>query len=187
MLGDLPEVVEHVNGDRPYADDESRRGRHDEVEARRVLSGPAVREMAIQVLLGQPEYIEALHYREWYLLLQNAGYAVAGKDPLAVFLTQLTRSPAVRKSTESGIYELDRQAHLRLRQRLERLNAELKELRVPVSPERGESEHTRARRHELNVAIGQTERALDEALRVLRRDPPPRVQPEADEPLASRR
>jgi hypothetical protein len=152
----------------------------------RTLSGPAIREVAVQVLLQQPEYIEALHYRRWYELLREAGYAVAGKDPSAVFLTQITRSPVVRKSTESGVYELDRKATLRLQQRLERLNAELKELRSPVSTEPGASEQTRARRRELNLAIGQTERALDEALRVLRRDPPPQARSDA-EPVASRR
>lgn len=157
-----------------------------EVEPGHVLTGPAIREMAVQVVLQQPEYIEALHYRRWYALITEAGYAVSGKDPLAVFLTQLTRSPVIRKSTEAGVYELDRQAPLRLRQRLERLNAELRELRSPASTEPG-AENARARRHDLNVAIGQTERALDEALRVLRRDPRPQAQPGSAEALESRR
>jgi hypothetical protein len=135
-----------------------------------VLSGPAIRETAVRVLLGQPEYIEALHYRRWYELLRQAGYAVAGKDPLAVFLTQITRSPVIRKSTESGVYELDRQAPLCLRQRLERLNDELREVPAPVMPDPSELETARARRHELNMSISQLERALEEALRVLRRD-----------------
>ena len=175
MLGNgdqAPEPSREAPARRTGSADERRRAA-DDVAGRRVLSGPAIREVAVQVLLRQPEYIEAFHYRRWYELLREAGYAVAGKDPLAVFLTQLTRSPAVRKSTESGIYELDRQAPLRLRQRLERLNAELQELRSRTSTEPGEFETARARRHELSVAIGQTERALDEALRVLRRDTPP--------------
>ncbi len=139
--------------------------------ARHVLSGPAIREVAVQVLLKQPEYIEALHYRRWFELLRAAGYAVAGKNPAAVFLTQLTRSPVVRKSTESGVYALDRQAPLRLRQRLDRLKADLEELRSAPSHAARGAEDTRERRHELTVTISQTERALDEALRVLRRDP----------------
>jgi hypothetical protein len=144
---------------------------HAEIGARRVLSGPAIREAAVQVLLREPEYIEALHYRRWYDLLLESGFAVAGKDPLAVFLTQLTRSPVVQKGTEAGVYELDRQAPLRLRQRLERLHAEVKELSSGGLPE-SELASTRARRHELNLSISQTERALEEALRVLRRDGP---------------
>jgi hypothetical protein len=85
-----------------------RRSEVADAPGRRILSGPAIREVAVQVLLRQPEYIEALHYRRWYELLQEAGYEVAGKDPSAVFLTQISRSPVVRKSTESGVYELDR-------------------------------------------------------------------------------
>ncbi len=177
----------HISRGQPSANDEPPRGQHDEVEGRQVLSGPAIREVAVQVLLRQPEYIEALHYRRWYELVRDAGYAVAGKDPLAVFLTQLTRSPAIQKSTETGIYELDRQAPLRLRQQLERLNAELKELRSPVSTGPAELDADRARRHELNVAIGQTERALDEALRVLRRDGLPQERSEVARRVASHR
>ena len=135
----------------------------------RVLHGPAIRENAVRVLLDQPEFVEALHYRRWYELLADAGFAIAGKDPLAVFLTQLTRSPVVRKASQAGVYELDRQAPLRLRQRFERLQAELRELSL-ASVSDGELATVRARRHELDVSISQTEKALEEALRVLRRD-----------------
>ena len=68
--------------------------------------------------------LDGLHYREWFDLLTRAGYAVAGKDPLAVFLTQLTRSPVVRKSATPGRYELDRQADQRLKRRIDRLHRE---------------------------------------------------------------
>jgi hypothetical protein len=137
-------------------------------DARRVLRGPDIREVAVEVLLAQPGHIEALHYRRWYELLLQAGYAVAGKDPLAVFLTQVSRSPVVRKATKPGVYEVDRHAPLRIRQRLERLQGELRE--VTVSPQRPvELAAVRARRHELDLAISQQERALDEATRVFRR------------------
>jgi hypothetical protein len=133
-----------------------------------VLRGPAIREVAVQVLIDQSEQIEALHYRRWYDLLVQAGHKVAGKEPLAVFLTQLSRSPVVRKAAEPGIYELDRQAPLRIRQRLERLQAELREVTLaPNGPI--ELAAVRARRHELDLAISQQERALEEAARVLRR------------------
>ena len=56
-----------------------------------------------------------MHYREWYELLERAGHEIAGKDPLAVFLTQISRSPAVRRGARAGIYELDRGAFHRLR------------------------------------------------------------------------
>ena len=135
---------------------------------RTILRGPAIREVAVQILIARPEHIEALHYRRWYELLQEAGYAVAGKDPLAVFLTQVSRSPVVHKATEPGTYEVDRQAPLRIRQRLERLQGELRDL--AVGPQGAiELSIVRARRHELDLAISQEERALEEALRVLRR------------------
>jgi hypothetical protein len=137
-------------------------------EIREILRGPAVREVAVQVLIAQTEQIEALHYRRWYELVQAAGYAVAGKDPLAVFLTQVTRSPVVRKSSEPGVYEVDRQTPLRIRQRLERLQAELREVALSQAPI--DLATVRARRHELDLAISRQERALEEALRVLRRD-----------------
>jgi len=61
---------------------------------RALLRGPQIRETAVRVLAGSP-HAGAIHYRDWYQLLCDAGYEVAGKDPLAVFLTQITRSPLV--------------------------------------------------------------------------------------------
>jgi hypothetical protein len=132
-----------------------------------VLRGPAIREAAVQVLIDQPERIEALHYRRWYELLVQAGYSVTGKDPLAVFLTQVSRSPVVRKATKPGEYELDRQAPLQIRRRLEHLQRELRDttLGPPAPPELA---GLRTRRHELDLAISHEERRLEEALRVLR-------------------
>jgi hypothetical protein len=136
---------------------------------RTALRGPAIRETAVQVLIAQPEQIEAIHYRRWYDLLVAAGYAVAGKDPLAAFLTQVTRSPVVHKSTKPGVYEVDQRAPLRIRQKLERLQAELREATItPVAPV--DLAGVRARRHELDLSISQQERALVEALRSLSRD-----------------
>jgi hypothetical protein len=138
---------------------------------RRVLRGPAIREVAVRVLVTQPERIDALHYRRWHELLENAGYRVAGKDSLAVFLTQLSRSPVVRRATEPGVYEVDRQAPVHIRERLDRLHAELREVTLaacgPV-----DLATVRARRHELDLAISQQERAFEEAVRVLGGDDP---------------
>jgi len=139
------------------------------VAGSRLISGPAVREAAIRTLLNQPERTEAVHYRSWYELVVEAGFEVRGKDPLAVFLTQLNRSPVVRKSSQSGVYELDRKAPLRLRQRLERLHAEMRELSV-AGVDVAKLDDAPARRRRLAAQIGKTERALSEALRVLRRD-----------------
>jgi hypothetical protein len=151
-----------------FASDASADGR----VGRQLLRGPSIREAAVRVLVAQPDHIEALHYRRWYELLLDAGWGVSGKDPLAVFLTQLTRSPVVRKGSSPGVYELDRQAPVRIRQRLDRLQAELREATVTVQ-EPIELGAVRARRHELDLAITQEERALEEALRVLGDAAPP--------------
>ncbi len=107
----------------------------DVTEPGEILRGPAIREAAVQVLVHRGG-IEALHYREWFELLTREGYTVAGKNGLAVFLTQLSRSPVVRKGTQSGVYELDRQAPHRHARELERLQREMRELtgRTRVRP-----------------------------------------------------
>jgi hypothetical protein len=135
------------------------------------LRGPAIRETAVRVLVRRGG-IEAPHYREWFELLARAGYGVAGKDPVAVFLTQISRSPVVRKGTQAGVYELDRHAPQRLARELDRLQAELRELtgRSPGTTHLGE---IRARREQLTSAIGRAERALEEARRVLVRSDNP--------------
>jgi len=133
---------------------------------RDLLRGPAIRDVAVRVLRVQSPPLEALHYRRWYELVRAAGYEIAGKDPVAVFLTQLTRSPVIRKSTQSGVYALDPQAPVRLRTRLESLQAELRE--ATVTPDAAaDLPEIRARRQDLELAVNHCERALEEALRVL--------------------
>jgi hypothetical protein len=139
--------------------------------AQSVLRGPAIRAAAVRVLLAHPRRPEALHYRQWFELLAEAGYAVAGKDPLAVFLTQLSRSPLVRRGTESGVYELDLQAPTRLRRQLEDLQAQLRELTGAPSSRATDLSSIRGRRSALNVEIGKVERALEEAEETLRSAP----------------
>jgi hypothetical protein len=94
----------------------------------RELRGPEIRTQAVRMLLADPAAPEALRYRDWFQRLLGAGLVIAGKEPRAVFLTQLTRSPVVRKSTQAGIYELDRHAPERLRRMLDDLQAQLREL-----------------------------------------------------------
>jgi uncharacterized protein YhaN len=129
----------------------------------RALRGPDIREVAVTLLAENGR--EALHYREWYELLERAGHTIAGKDPLAVFLTQITRSPAVRRGgTRAGVYELDRGAAHRLRQQIDTLQRELGTL-----PATGTHDASviRARRRRLNAEINRAERALEEVSRLL--------------------
>ena len=107
-----------------------------------------------------------MDYREWYELMLGAGLTVAGKDPLAVFLTQLSRSPVLRKGTQPGVYELDRRAPATLRRRLEQLHIEMRDLtRAPAATTGLAS--VRARRAELTSEVGRLEKALEEAERLL--------------------
>ena len=136
-----------------------------------ILRGPAIRTAAVRVLLAHPSRPEALHYRQWFDLVTEVGYSVAGKDPLAVFLTQLSRSPVVRRGTQSGIYELDLRAPSRLRGRLQDLQAQLGELTTAVSSETTDLSSIRDRRMALTLEISKVERALEEAEQTLTKGP----------------
>ncbi len=133
----------------------------DEGEGLTVLRGPDIRREAVRLLLTHLGRPEALHYRDWYALLQEAGFAAGGKNPLATFLTQLSRSPAVRKSTQAGVYELDRDALRRLRRRRDEVQEELREL-TATQTQGAEAAAIRARRTELNTELGRVEKALEE-------------------------
>jgi hypothetical protein len=126
------------------------------------LRGPAIRRAAVDVLRSLPDRPQALHYRAWFDAVRAAGYAVAGKDPLAVFLTQLSRSPVVRRGTQSGVYELDPTAPRRLRERLDALHGELRGLTAAPSPT-ADLTAIRARRAALTAEISRVEKALEEA------------------------
>jgi hypothetical protein len=130
------------------------------------LRGPAIRRAAVQVLLAMPDRPDALHYREWFDAVGAAGYQVAGKNPLAVFLTQLSRSPVVRRGTQSGVYEIDRAAPRRLREQLDALHSELRGLTATPSAT-ADLTAIRTRRAALTTQITQVEKALEEAEGVL--------------------
>lgn len=127
--------------------------------AARTLRGPAIREVAVALLVADGR--DALHYREWFDLLTREGYDVAGKDPLAVFLTQITRSPSVRKGARPGEYALDRGAPQRLQLQLSRLLDELAALPARTS----DLTELRTRRAQLNHEIAKVEKALEEVER----------------------
>ena len=130
------------------------------------LRGPAIRRAAVEALLALPERPEAIHYRDWYEAVRAAGFEVAGKDPLAVFLTQISRSPVIRKSTRAGVYELDTAAAHRLRDRLDRLHEDLRALAATPSAAT-DLAAARSRRAQMHAEIGQVEKALVEAEELL--------------------
>jgi hypothetical protein len=71
------------------------------------LRGQRLREIAVDLLRQKKNVGEAVHYKDWYQLLLDAGVRVAGKDPLATFLTQIARAPGVESvRPRSGLYRL---------------------------------------------------------------------------------
>lgn len=71
------------------------------------LRGQRLRAIAVELLRQKKDVGEAVHYRDWYQLLLEAGVRVAGKDPLATFLTQIARAPDVESvRPRSGLYRL---------------------------------------------------------------------------------
>jgi hypothetical protein len=130
------------------------------------LRGTAIRETAVRVLAGSSHAGGPIHYRRWLELVEASGYAVSGKDPAAVFLTQISRSPVIRKTSRSGVYELDRDAPERLRRRLAALQGRLRT--VTATPaDAADLAAIRAQREQTLAEITQTERALEEAARSL--------------------
>jgi hypothetical protein len=71
------------------------------------LRGQQLRDAAITVLARRRGVGETIHYRDWFQLLLENGHTVKGKDPLATFLTQVTRSPLVVRAEAPGVYRID--------------------------------------------------------------------------------
>ena len=133
-----------------------------------MLRGSGIREAAVRVLAQSERAHDALHYREWYRLFVDAGFSIVGKDAEASFLTQLSRSPVVRRSTQAGIYELDFDFIARARDQLQRLRARLRATHDPPHAFTAEElEAARAQRIALHEEIGAVERQLQEALETL--------------------
>lgn len=164
----------HGNGGTTSPDTEGRRLRAlpapqpPGANGKTVLRGARIRETAVRVLAAHAHPDAPVHYRDWFELVTAQGFMPAGKDPLATFLTQVSRSPVVQRTTSSGMYVLDLDFARRARERLQRLTAEL------AKTQRASSELTvegiaaaREDRGRLTAELQETERQLEEALRSL--------------------
>lgn len=79
--------------------------RLEDLDAR--LRGRRLQEVAIGVLSERLGEGREIHYRDWYALLQESGYRIGGRDPLATFLAQVNRAPNVeRVGQRTGRYRL---------------------------------------------------------------------------------
>ena len=71
------------------------------------LRGERLREVALEVLRRLSVSGDPVHYRLWFEALVDSGYRVLGRDPLATFLTQVSRIERVEKvGRRSGLYRL---------------------------------------------------------------------------------
>ncbi len=135
-------------------------------EPRAVLKGVRIREMAVRLLLSSPAGGGPVHYRHWYEMVTSKGFGIAGRDSVASFLTQISRSPVVVRGERPGTYRIDLSFPARARHQLAELRAAHRT--THDSPDSGDVEQLRALREEraqLAARIGQLERALEEALR----------------------
>lgn len=132
-----------------------------------MLRGSQIRETAVRVLASSATS-QAVHYRTWFELLRREGFAPAGKDPLATFLTQIGRSPVVQRSTAPGMYSLDLRAPERIRTHLDQLRAALGDVgEMPPGSTLDEIARIRESRARLDSEVASAEQALAEALRSL--------------------
>lgn len=129
-----------------------------------VLAGADIRKRAVDVLLQSGRAAELLHYKCWFELVVDAGYTIRGRDPQAVFLTQISRSPLVVRGPDNGTYRLDRAAPQRLATRLEQLRAQRNELvHGDHDRESWDLDALTTTLHDLTLEASRTERQLAEA------------------------
>jgi hypothetical protein len=133
-----------------------------------VLRGARIRETAVRVLTAHAQPGAPVHYRDWFALVAAQGFLPAGKDPVATFLTQIGRSPVVRRTSTPGVYVVDPEVPRHARARLAELAAELSGTEaLPAGATVEEIAAARERRARIAAEAQEAERRLDEALRSL--------------------
>ena len=71
------------------------------------VRGQKLRELAVELLRQKKGGRAVIHYRDWYALVVESGVRVGGKDPIAAFLTQVSRADGVESvRPRSGLYRL---------------------------------------------------------------------------------
>jgi hypothetical protein len=71
------------------------------------LRGRKLQEIAVELLRQKRDPGAEIHYTDWFGLLTDAGLQVAGRDPLASFLTQVSKAADVESvRPRSGLYRL---------------------------------------------------------------------------------
>jgi hypothetical protein len=132
---------------------------------RKRLAGGELRETIARVALRRNAHGRAVHWRTWFDWLHAEGLEAAGKRPEATFLTQLARSPLVRRTEQHGVYVLDVELLQRRREEMLGLQRRLGEL--PPPDQLALIGDVRSERREVQQRIARAERLLEEAWRTL--------------------
>jgi hypothetical protein len=124
--------------------------------------------MSVRVLLHTTQGARPIHYRDWYRLLVERGLRVSGRDPEASFLTQITRSPVVKRGNGAGIYYVDVRFPAEARRRLDLLRLVFTRTFTLTSGSTAQQlSDAEERRTALTQEIRRLERQLREAIRSL--------------------
>jgi hypothetical protein len=74
------------------------------------LKGRRLADRSVELLADSGKE-QPIHYTDWYRLLEDAGEVVTAKDPMATFLTALTRDDRIeRVGHRTGMYRLKGEA-----------------------------------------------------------------------------
>jgi hypothetical protein len=140
------------------------------------LKGRELRRVAGR-LLWELQRNREIHYREWFEHVLAAGYAVAGKDPAASFLTNLRDSPAVVRGSAPGHYRIDAEAAARTHQARAEVAAEIEDVQSRMAVIRrdttagishpDELERLRAHRQDLKAQLRRLDLEADEVAAIL--------------------
>lgn len=133
------------------------------------LGGRELRETAARILLATFGVGREIHYRDWLDRVLAAGHDIAGRDPGASFLTNVSRSPVIARGEAPGTYRIDLDRIEALRAELAEKQAELSDLVGVIAREREPAAGARLRQHrtKLLAEIRRLENQVGEADRVL--------------------
>ena len=146
VLRERQGLLRRLTGDR---DAPEAGGRALRAVATKLLKGRELRRVAAG-LLWRTEGGAEIQYRDWLERVLASGYAIAGKDPAASFLTNVRDSPAVVHGSRPGFYRLDPVRRVAVVQQLAEAQAELRDV-VDVLARPSVDADDRARRDELRA------------------------------------
>lgn len=133
----------------------------------KVLRGRGLREAATRILYRNHGVDREVHYRHWLDEVLQGGVEVVAKDPVAAFLTNVSRSPLVVRGDAPGTYRIDAAAAAALRRQLAEAEAELADLVNVIAHEPNPDESLREHRTRLLAAVRRLEGQVAEVDRVL--------------------